>query len=103
MTRKRLSATNLDDGKGRDSQTWKTISFCPVCHTHGNKPHLKDCKAKLVSIPQSAQLPKRNTSKKIWNRFIRKFVFKEFLNEFYLKKNPDKRNDFITRILNKKK
>lgn len=96
MSRKKLTATNLEK-KGTNSQNhfWKTVRFCPTCHRHGRAPlHDVGCKDIFVNISQDAEIPRRNSSKKVWNWFIRKFVHKEFLLKA-LKENSIKRKKKI--------
>jgi len=79
MSRRKLTATTLEQGSNRQDHWWKTVSYCPECHAHGSRPHYNTCKSKnFVSISQNAQIPKKNSSKKVWDWFNRKFVNKEF-------------------------
>jgi hypothetical protein len=83
MSRRKLTATSLEQGKNRQDHFWKTVSFCPTCHRHGRAPlHDVECKDEFVQISQDAQVPKRNSSKRVWNFFIRKFVNKEFKKNY---------------------
>lgn len=86
MSNKKLTSTGGGNGIGRGNyhgQYDKFKHFCTECHTHGNKPHDKDCsKPKMVLIPTYAQLPKKNSSKKKWDLFKKKFIDKVFLKEF---------------------
>jgi hypothetical protein len=79
VSRRKLTATSLEQGFNRQNHWWKTVRYCPECHVHGSKPHLKECKSKKwVEISQDAQIPRKNSRKKIWEWFNRKFVDKEF-------------------------
>ena len=78
MSRRKLNRTNLEQGENRQDHHWKTVNFCPKCHAHGYRNHYDGCDGEWVRIIQDAQVPKRRSSKRTWNFFIRKFVDKEF-------------------------
>jgi hypothetical protein len=90
MTKRKLNVTNAAQGSGKGNMDWRqshdTHNFCPECKSHGSKPHKDGCKGEWAQIPAFAQLPKKNRSKKVWDLFIRKFVNKEYYNNFIKEK-----------------
>lgn len=87
MTRRKLTATNLEYGSDREYiYSEKTVRFCPKCHAHGHRPHYPGCDGEWVRISANAQMPKRTVKNKVWEWFIRKFVNREFYEKFIQKK-----------------
>lgn len=67
--------------KGDSGCQWNKSNFyCPECHAT-SRPHLKGCKGKKVEITSSARIPRKNASKKTWEKFYKKFVLQEDLKE----------------------
>ena len=48
--------------------------YCPECHAFNNMPHRIGCHGKKIRINPTARIPKKDATKKIWDRFYEKFV-----------------------------
>ncbi len=57
-------------------------SYCPTCKATGRSAHHKDCKDKKVAISVTARIPRKNASKKVWDKFYDKFVLQLELKEY---------------------
>ena len=60
--------------------------YCPKCHSTGNSAHYGDCDGTKVSISATARFPKKNASKKTWDKFYDKFVLGLERKDFFRKK-----------------
>lgn len=67
--------------KGDSGCQWnKENYYCPECHAT-TEPHAKGCKSEKLTITSSARFPRKNASKKVWEKFYNKFVLQEDLKE----------------------
>ena len=99
MSKRRLTATNVGEGKGRSQDSVHYISkrFCCECHAHGNRPHYDGCTTvDWKQIPTWAQVPKRSASNRIWKLFIKKFVEGVYIKEYYKKVKEDRAKTYTT-------
>lgn len=60
-----------------NGQHMKANWFCINCHCLGStEKHYPDCKNReSYAIPSTAEVPKKNASKRIWDIFKKQFVF----------------------------
>ena len=72
-----ISGCNLGELHG---QWTKRNPYCPKCHVT-TQPHVDGCNGIKVRISTSARVPRKNASKKVWDRFYKKFVLQEDLKE----------------------
>lgn len=104
MSKRKLTATNLEQGKNRNNLSWKGKHFCPECKAY-RRPHSEGCDGKWANISMTAQLPKKSASRAIWEKFKRKFVDREFAKKAFEEEQDrsewGKRQSFIRRVLKK--
>lgn len=77
---------NLGDTLG---QWMYNNTYCPTCKATGYSAHHKDCKDEKVEISSTARFPKKNASKKVWDKFYDKFVLQLELKEFLEKRKKE--------------
>lgn len=56
--------------------------YCPKCHAFNRAPHTKGCKGRKIRINSSARIPKKDSPKKVWDRFYEKFVMCRHYEKF---------------------
>ena len=61
----------------QDGQHMKANFFCVNCHAIGSlEKHYPNCENReTYAIPSTAEVPKKNASKKKWDIFKKQFVF----------------------------
>lgn len=75
--------------------------YCPECKCHGHAPHAEGCEGKKVAITAAARFPRKNASKKTWDKFYDKFVLQLDVREELKKQEDDRlqKNRRFNRIL----
>jgi hypothetical protein len=78
--------------------------YCPTCKCFGYKtPHEKGCNGSKVMISATTRIPRKNASKKTWDKFYDKFVLQKDLKEFFTKPKKESKDMKSWRIRRKLK
>ena len=77
--------------------------YCPTCKCQGRSPHSIGCLDAKVRISSTARFPKKNASKKVWDKFYNKFVLQLDLIEMLQRiKNRKLSNSELTSKIRRK-
>ena len=94
---------NLRNIADTGCQFGRVNRYCPTCHSIGRIPHEKGCKDFKVSITAAARFPRKNASKKTWDKFYDKFVLQKDLKDKFeqMDKKSKKKYRYISQLCTK--